>query len=156
MDLSGCQWGSFIIMTWLHVSQWPGLTLLSLSLSVWWLIETTGRHHAINSSTQTVQTTSGQAETLLDLPHTVSLLSASQTGIFVPKELLMSTKTMIASQSWCWSEQAKPNGFYIELSLNCDERERYNTALCPDKTHWFWPGLFSIVYHLSKKDPVPC
>ena len=86
---------------------------------------------------KTVQTTSGQAETLLDLPHTVSLLSASQTGIFVPKELLMSTKTMIASQSWCWSEQAKPNGFYIELSLNCDERERYNTALCPDKTHWF-------------------
>ena len=29
--------------------------------SVWWLIETIRLHHAINSSAQTVQTTSGQA-----------------------------------------------------------------------------------------------
>ena len=169
MDLSGCEWGSFIIMIWLHVSQWPALTLLS---SVWWLIETIRLHHAINSSAQTVQTTSGQAGDTT-WPSSYSYLCYlgylcylhHKLVFFFKKSYWWVRRQWSPSQWWgsltlvlVWaSEQAKPNGFYLtKFELWWDREERYETTLCPDKTHWFWPCLFSIVYHLSKKDPVPC
>ena len=143
MDLSGCQWGSFIIMIWLHVTKWPGLTLW-LS-SVWWLIETIRLHHAINSSAQTVQTTSGQAGDIAwpspsqTMMTSILLTSEDHTG---------TSRLRSISVVLVWSLMA----FYW-LALNCDQMDT-NTALCPDKTHSGSRCLFSIYFIIyQRKDP---